>query len=231
MCKILVVDDDPLVLRIVASTLEAAGYDVVGTASAKEAKNFIEKDGLPHLVIVDIRMPGVSGLELCRELRRSSDVPMIMLTSVDDRRTVVKAIQEFADDYVTKPFDPQELAARVRRVISRRGDFSYTFPRVTKIDERLAVDFSSPAAIVDGESVHLTPTEAKILEILVANRGRIVTTGHLLRRVWPDGDVLEDTLRVNIHRLRKKTESEPSRPVYLHTEHGVGYAFRQSSNA
>jgi DNA-binding response OmpR family regulator len=148
-----------------------------------------------------------------------------LLTAVDEEETVIQGIEQFAEDYVIKPFSPRELIARVQRVLRRIGDFAYALDPVTQVDERLGVDFAHQQAIVDGRPAPLTPTETKLLYILMRNAGHPVTTGFLLRRLWPWQEVFEDTLRVHIHRLRHKIESTPSKPRYIVTERGLGYSF------
>lgn len=229
--QVLVVDDDPTIRSLLRPHLQDVGFEVLTAASTDEALDNIARDGLPHLAIVDIKMPGRSGIELCQEIHRYSDLPIIMLTAVDDEETVVEAIQQFAEDYVTKPFRPAELAARALRVHSRRSDEGYGAGRELRIDDDLSVDFTQCLAIRDGEEVHLTATETKILYILVRRAGRPVTTSYLLDRIWPQGDVFEDTLRVHMHRLRQKLEPDSSSPIYLHTERGVGYSFVDSPRA
>jgi DNA-binding response OmpR family regulator len=167
----------------------------------------------------------MNGFEFCREVQSYSDLPVIVLTAVDEEETVIRGIEQYAEDYVTKPFSPRELVARVQRVLRRMGDFSYTLAPVTKVDDRLAVDFAQQQALVDGEAIPLTPTETKILYILMRNAGRTVTTDFLLRRLWPLEEVFEDTLRVHIHRLRKKIQASRSEPQYISTERAVGYRF------
>jgi DNA-binding response OmpR family regulator len=154
-----------------------------------------------------------------------SDLPIIILTAVDEEETAIQAIELFAEDYVTKPFSPRELVARVRRVLRRIGDFAYSLEPLTQVDERLAVDFVGQRALVDGRSVDLSPTEAKILYLLMRSAGRTVSSGYLLRRVWPLEEVFEDALRVNVHRLRKKIGASPAGLPYIITERGVGYGF------
>ena len=229
--QLLVVDDDPTIRSLLRPHLENVGFEVLTAGSTDEALDQIAREGLPHLAIVDINMPGRNGIELCQEIHRFSDLPIIMLTAVDDENTVVETIQQFAEDYVTKPFRPAELAARAIRVHSRRGDESYGAGRELRIDEDLSVDFTRCLARRDGEEVHLTATETKILYILVRRAGRPVTTSYLLGRLWPQGDVFEDTLRVHVHRLRQKLEPDSSEPIYLRTERGVGYSFVDSPEA
>lgn len=221
--RILVVDDDPAILRLVRDKLEHAGFDVRTAASGREALDLIEQQGLPHLAIVDIRMPGMNGFEFCSIVQEFSDLPVILLTSVDEEETIIRGIEYFAEDYVTKPFSPRELVARVRRVLRRIGDFGYTLAPVIPVDDRLAVDFAHKQAVVEEQLVSLTPTESKLLYILMRNAGRVVGTDFLLRRLWPMEEVFEDSLRVHVHNLRRKIEVDPAQPYYILTERTLGY--------
>ena len=223
--RILVVDDDPAIVRLVRDKLDRAGFEVWTAANGQEAIDVVALRGLPHLAIVDVMMPGMDGFEFCQRTQQFADLPVIMLTAVDEEETVIRGIEHFAEDYVTKPFSPRELVARVQRVLRRIGDFAYALDAVTRVDDRLAVDFAHQQAIVDGEPASLTPTETKLLFILMRNAGRTVTTDFLLRRLWPLEDVFEDVLRVHVHRLRHKIEPAPSQPRYLVTERGLGYRF------
>jgi DNA-binding response OmpR family regulator len=223
--RVLVVDDDPSILRLVGDKLDRAGFEVWTADSGEQALDLIERRGLPHLAVVDISMPGIDGFEFCRTVQEHSDMPAIMLTALDEEETVIRGLEHHAEDYVTKPFSPRELLARVQRVLRRMGDFAYTLEPVTRVDDHLAVDFVHRRAIIDGQPVSLTPTETKILYILMRNGGRIVTNGFLLRRLWPLDEVFEDTLRVHVYRLRRKIEPTPAQPRYVVTERGVGYRF------
>ena len=223
--KILVVDDEPDIVSVVRMTLEAEGFDVQTAYSAQEAFDLINRKGLPHLAVLDIMMPGTDGITLARKLQKFSDLPVIMLTAIDEESTVVKTIEEVAEDYVSKPFRPKELAARVKRVIRRIGDFAFRLETLTVIDDHLAVDFAAKRALIDEMPVSLTPTETKILHILIRSARRTVTTEYLLARLWPLDEVYEDTLRVHVHRLRQKIEPDASKPHYLITQRGVGYSF------
>jgi DNA-binding response OmpR family regulator len=167
----------------------------------------------------------MGGFEFCQTVHEFCDLPIIMLSAVDEEETIIRGIRHFAEDYVTKPFSPRELVARAERVIRRIGDFSFTLVPVIRIDDRLAVDFARQRAIVAEHTVDLTPTETKILYILMRNAGRVTTTDFLLRRLWPLEEIFEDTLRVHVHRLRKKIEGDPGEPQYIATERGVGYRF------
>jgi DNA-binding response OmpR family regulator len=223
--NILVVDDDVDLLRLISSSLKEAGFEVWPASSAERALELVAQRGPPHLAIVDILLPGLDGLGLARKLQEWSDLPIVMLTSVDEEETVVQAIERFAEDYIVKPLKPRELVARIERVLRRIGDFAYTLEPVVRIDERLAVDFAHQRALVESRPVPLTATETKLLYVLVRNAGRVVESDFLLRRLWPHEEVFEDTLRVHIHRLRGKIEPTPSRPRYIVTERGLGYRF------
>ena len=223
--RILVVDDDPDILRMVRVTLELEGFEVGTAESATAAQEWIGQHGLPHLAIVDIMMPGTNGIELAREVQKFADLPVIMLTAVGDDETVASTINEVAEDYVIKPFHSDVLAARVKRLIRRMGDFDYALAPVTRIDDYLAIDFVNQKAMAGEKKVSLTPTETKLLHILIRSSRRTVTTDFLLRRIWPMDEVFEDTLRVHVHRLRQKIEPQPSSPRYLITQRGTGYSF------
>jgi DNA-binding response OmpR family regulator len=223
--RILVVDDDPEVRKLTTAALEHGDYGVWTAESGEQALEILNEKGLPHLAIIDIRLPGLDGLALCQKIQAISDVPVIMLTVVDDEETVVKAIEEFAEDYIIKPFNPPELVARVGRVLKRMGDFSYTLQPIIKVDTNLSVDFVRQRAIINDRPLALTPTETKLLYILMQNAGKTVLTNYILGRVWSNQTADENTLRVHIHRLRQKIEVSPSRPRYIVTERGAGYSF------
>ncbi len=224
--RILVVDDSHLILRIVESALEEAGYHVNTSASGEDALELINRFGLPHLALVDINMPpGMDGFEFCEVIHSFSDLPVIMLTAMDEEHTIVQALDQYAEDYITKPFHVGELVARVRRVLRRVGSFAYALEPLTQVDGRLQVDFSNKQVIVDGEVISLTPTEAKLLYILMRNAGRTVTSEFILQRLWPLEVAQEDRLRVYVHRLRRKIEMDDEGPRYIVSERGVGYSF------
>ena len=223
--RILAVEDDPDLLRLIRRELEGAGFTVWACPSAEEALDTIARRGLPHLALVDILLPGIDGLALARRLQEWSDLPIVMLTSVDEEETVVQAIERFAEDYIRKPFKPREMVARVERVFRRIGDFAYALQPVMRVDGSLSIDFAHQRAVIDGREVALTSTETKLLYVLLRHAGRVVATDFLLRRLWPSDEVFEDSLRVHVHRLRAKIEPEPSRPRYVVTERGTGYRF------
>ncbi len=223
---ILAIDDNLYTLRIVQHTLEQAGYKVLTAVSGEEALNIITEHGLPHLVVVDIHMPpGMSGFEFCRTVHQFSDLPAIMLTAVNEEATIIEGLDEHAEDYIIKPFSPAELVARVKRVLRRMGDFAYTLAPLTQVDERLTINFPARKAIVNDKPVSLTPTETKLLYILMRNAGQTVTTDFIIRRIWPLEPAFEDRLHVHMHRLRRKIEDK-THPRYIVSERGSGYIFR-----
>lgn len=223
--RILTVEDDPSNRILTQTALEAAGFEVWSAASAEEALDILEKRGLPHLALFDIMMPGLDGLQLARKIQEFIDLPIIMLTSVTDKATLVDAIDGVAEDYINKPFHHGELVARVRRLLRRIGDYAYTQDPRIQIDDRLAVEFAKRRVIIENREVELTPTETKLLYILLRSAGRPVQTDYLLRRLWPMEDVFEEALRTHVYRLRQKIEVSPKKPKYVLTLRGLGYTF------
>lgn len=226
--RILAIDDNAYTLRLVEFTLREAGFRVTTAISGEEALTSIETIGLPDLAVVDLHMPGISGFEFAHRVHQYSDLPIIMLTAVNHEETVVEGLEEHAEDYIVKPFSHGELVARVRRVLRRMGEFPCDLEPQTRIDDRLAIDFPNRTAIVEDKSETLTPTETKLLYILMRRSGQIVPTEYILRRLWPTEPVFEDRLHVHLHRLRRKIEDkkDKNRPRYIISERGAGYSFR-----
>ncbi|HEY1407755.1 MAG TPA: response regulator transcription factor [Promineifilum sp.] len=229
--RILVVDDSDYTLRLVEMTLRDAGFRVLTAVSGEAALENIETTGLPDLAVVDLHMPGISGFEFAHRVHQYSDLPIIMLTAVNNEDTIVEGLEEHSEDYIVKPFSPGELVARSRRVLRRMGEFDYDLEPRTRIDERLLIDFPNRTAIVDGVEEVLTPTETKLLYILMRKAGHTVPTDYILRRLWPLEPVFEDRLHVHLHRLRRKIEDkkDKARPRYIVSERGAGYSFRDLS--
>jgi DNA-binding response OmpR family regulator len=225
--RILIIDDDESIRRMVYDKLEYEGYEVWTANDGQHALEIIDRRGLPHLAIVDIHMPGMGGFEFCEIVHQYADLPVILLTAVDDEETIIRGIKYFAEDYVTKPFSPRLLAARVERILHRIGSFAYVMQPKIKVDEFLEIDLAHQEAVVNGELVKLTPIENKILHILMRNAPRVVTNRFLLDRIWPQEAVLEDVLRVHMHRLRDKLEKDSRSSQYIITERGLGYRFQK----
>jgi DNA-binding response OmpR family regulator len=226
--RILVVDDSLSILEIVRSTLTHHGFEVMTAESGEQALEIMEAEGLPHLALVDINMPlGMDGLELCEKILQFCDLPIIMLTAVEETNTIVEAIDRYAEDYMNKPVKAGELLARVRRVLRSIGNFSYPLTQFVQVDANLSVNFATLTAVVQGQEVSLTPTEAKLLYILMRQKGNVVSTEFMLRRLWPaDTDFAdEDRLRVYVHRLRSKIEPKKGGTRYVVSKRRKGYAF------
>ena len=221
--NILVVDDEPQIRRVMRSTLSAHGYVISEAKTGEEALEVMRKER-PDLILLDVNMPGMGGLEACREIRRTSDAPIIMLTVRNAERDKVAALDAGADDYVVKPFGIEELLARIRAAL-RRYSPADAIPAYVSKD--LAIDFESRLVNVRGAAVHLTPKEYDVLKYLVANQGKPLTHRRLLQAVWgPDYGNETENLRVVINQLRKKIEADPARPKYIVTEPWVGYRFQ-----
>jgi two-component system KDP operon response regulator KdpE len=222
---ILIVDDEPKMIRFVRMNLELEGYQVAGAGDGLEALEKV-RDDLPDLVLLDVMMPEMDGFETLARLREISTVPVIMLTVKGDEEDRIRGLELGADDYVTKPFSPRELASRIRAVLRRAEMPSPVAKTEIEIDERLQVDFRQREVIVDGERVRLRPTEYRLLYHLVNNAGWVMTHEMLLSKVW-GYEYREETglLRLYITYLRKKIEPDPGNPRYIFTERGVGYRF------
>jgi len=224
--RILVVDDEPGITFLLKTKLELAGFEVISASNGKQALEVIKSQGLPNLAIVDILMPEMDGLTFCKHVRDFSDLPIIMLTSVGDEDTIVEAIDSFADDYVLKPFRPRELIARVKRVLDRFASQIFSNDIVIQVDDRLAINFANQKIVVENKDINLTPTENKLLYILFSHTGSTLPSKYLQSRMWVQGAVVGETLRVNIHRLRQKIEIDAKKPFYIRTIKGKGYQFR-----
>ncbi len=219
---ILVVDDEPQIRRVMRTALSAEGYTVVEARSGEEALEQFRSERA-DLVLLDMNMPGQGGLETCREIRESSDIPIIMLTVRNTEKDKVMALDAGADDYVVKPFATQELLARIRAAL-RRSPASELIPAFESKD--LRIDFERRSVTLRERPVRLTPKEFDILRLLVARQGKAVPHRALLQGVWgPDYGDETEYLRVFINQLRKKIEPDPRHPRYIRTEPWVGYRF------
>jgi two-component system KDP operon response regulator KdpE len=224
---ILIVDDEPQIRRVLRTTLTAQGYSIVEARDGQEALEKLRSER-PDLVLLDVNMPVMDGLETCREMRRGSDVGIIMLTVRNAEQDKVRALDAGADDYVVKPFGIQELLARVRAVL-RRGTIEET--QNILASKELSFDFGKRTIVVRGSAVHLTPKEFEVLRELVANNGKPMSHRRLLQAVWgPDYGDETESLRVVINQLRKKIELNPAKPKFIQTEPWVGYRFSVPSD-
>ena len=219
--RILVVDDDPQIRRVLKVTLSGQGFEV---DDARDGDLALEKlrNARFDLVLLDINMPGMNGLDVCRAIRSGSQIGIIMLTVRDDEADIVEALDAGADDYVTKPFKPSELSARIRAALRRAPWGQGPSGRLSL--GTVTVDFDTREVTAAGGRVRLTPKEFDLLRYLVTHANKVISHRELLQAVWgPDYGDQVDYLRVVVNQLRKKIEPAPSSPVYVLTEPWVGY--------
>ncbi len=224
--KVLIVEDDDKIRKLVTDHLSRSGFEVIGMEDGPSALEYIRNEGLPHIALVDLMLPNnMHGFEFASRLKSMADVPIIFVTAVRDTDTVVQGLKKYAEDFVVKPFDARELEARIRVVLARMPSLDYANEPIVEIDAHLQIDFAHNRVILDGKSITMTPTESILLHVLLRNAGRVVENRMLIARVWPEENVFEDTLRVHMHRLRRKLEADSHHPHYIRTERGVGYMF------
>lgn len=223
--KILVIEDDEGLVQLLRWQLEEEGYQVLYARDGVEGLR-VAQEHEPHLVLLDLMLPRMSGWETCRRIRESSEVPIIMLTARNTSFDKVRGLDLGADDYMTKPYSQAELVARIRAAL-RRSRYPLSENPILPVDDRLVIDRARCRVIVDGRKVELSPTEYRILCCFLDNRGRILTHQSLLTQVW-GWEYAEETdyLKVYIHHLRKKIEKDPRKPSYIVTERGLGYRFQ-----
>jgi DNA-binding response OmpR family regulator len=223
MTTVLVVDDEPIVREVVVRYLEREGYRTLEAANGDRARELVERES-PQLVVLDLMLPGTDGLALCRWIRSRSDLPVIMLTARGEEADRIVGLELGADDYVTKPFSPRELAARVRTVLRRATP---PVPKQERLSfDGLAIDAASREVRKAGRPLQLTAKEFDLLWFLASHPQRVFSRDQLMDRVWGYEAALDTgTVTVHVRRLREKIEDDPSRPRYLQTVWGVGYRF------
>ena len=224
--RILVVDDEPQITRVLRRSLTSHGYDIRSAADGESALETFG-DWRPDLVITDLSMPNVNGIELCRRLRKLSAVPIVVLSVKGEEKTKVEALDAGADDYVTKPFGMDELLARIRAALRRTTEPQSDDPASTELEAgHFRVDLEARSVTVGDRQVHLTPKEYDLLVYLIRHPGKVLTHRTLLAAVW-GGNYVEQTeyLRVFIGQLRKKIETDSGSPRYILTEPWIGYRF------
>jgi DNA-binding response OmpR family regulator len=220
---VLVVDDEPIVREVVVRYLQREGYRTLEAADGERARELLERDA-PSLVVLDVMLPGTDGLALCRWIRSRSDLPVIMLTARGEEADRIVGLELGADDYVTKPFSPRELAARVRTVLRRAR--TPEPPRAALTYGELVIDAASRDVTKAGEPLRLTAKEFDLLWFLASHPRKVFSRGQLMDRVWGYEAALDTgTVTVHMRRLREKIEDDPSRPRFLETVWGVGYRF------
>jgi two-component system, OmpR family, KDP operon response regulator KdpE len=221
--KILLVDDDAQVRRALRTTLTSSGYMVVEARTGEEAIEEVQADGAVDMILLDIKMPGMGGLEACRKIRKIFDVPILVISVCRTQEEKVQAFDAGADDYLVKPFGIQELLSRIHALRRRSSDLEAIPPFESG---NLKIDFERRRVTVEGQSVHLTPSEFELLRYLALNEGKPVAHHTLLQSLWGPEHVREiQRLRVTINQLRRKIELDPARNRYIHTEHQFGYRF------
>ncbi|MCU1334592.1 MAG: two component transcriptional regulator, winged helix family [Bryobacterales bacterium] len=225
--RVMVVDDEASARRVLRTALISRGFEIVDVRSGEEALASVGSAS-PDVVLLDLKMPGMGGLATCRALRTHSQVPIIVVSVRQTEKDKIEALETGADDYVTKPFEIDELVARIRAV-KRRS--SWTAPRFLTLDQ-VEIDLRSREVKREGITTHLTAKEFKLLDVLISHSGEIVSYRRLLQAVWgPDyGDEIE-YLRVCINQLRKKIEPHPGEPRYILTDPHAGYRFVRPSSS
>ncbi|MGA2607277.1 MAG: response regulator transcription factor [Terriglobia bacterium] len=226
IATLLVVDDEPQIRRVLRATLSSNGYDVIEAKNGQEAIEMAVRER-PDLILLDVNMPDMSGLEACSKIRLSFEGPIIMVTVRNSEQDKIVALDAGADDYVVKPFGMGELLARIRAAL-RRSSSEEPLPKIETPE--LGVDLESRMVIVRGQRVHLTPKEFDVLRLLVIQQGKALTHKRILQAVWgPDYAEETENLRVVINQLRKKIEKDPAHPRYIVTEPWLGYRFQLPS--
>lgn len=223
--KVLLVEDDLSIGKLVTDYLSKHGYEVTAVTDGPDALEHVKSHGLPHIALIDLTLPTTHGFDVSHKLKSMADVPIIFITATSDTDTIVEGLKKYAEDFIVKPFELRELEARIQVVLARMPSLDYASEPIVQIDQYLSIDFAHNRIILNGKSTGLTPTESILLHVLLRNAGRVVENRMLIARVWPSEDVYEDTLRVHMHRLRRKLEADSHHPHYIRTERGIGYMF------
>lgn len=229
MKRILVVDDEPQIVKVMKSYLEKAGYHVVTAADGNTAVQVFHSEK-PDFVILDLNLPGMDGLDVCRTIRREADIPILMLTARVEETDKLIGLELGADDYVIKPFSPREVVARVRTIF-RRASGSPSRPEIFQFGD-LVIDTEKHSVILSSRSIDLTPTEFDLLVVMARQPRRVFTRLQLMEQAQGDAfEGYERTIDAHIKNLRLKLEPNPKKPVYIHTVFGVGYKLQVGPDA
>jgi len=222
--KILIIEDEVKILDVIASYLKNEGYDVYSSVNGLDGLKLFESIS-PHLVILDLMLPGLSGEEICRSIRITSNTPVLMLTAKSSEESKIQGFTIGADDYVTKPFSPRELVQRVKAIL-RRSYEKDIVSNTLSFDNILEIDITSHEVSKDGKIVNLTPNEYKILKIFALNPGQVFTREQLVEKAFGyDYEGYDRTIDTHIKNLRQKIEDNPKSPKYILTVYGIGYKF------
>lgn len=222
---VLVIDNDETVGQSLSRNRKGDDFSFESFQDAAGALDRLKSRPSPDIVLVAAQLPGAGGLDCAREIKSIADIPIILMAGVDDLDAGFSAFANYAEDFIVKPLDAGELEARIRIALKRMPAYDYAGEPVIVVDEQLSIDFAHNRAIYAGKTISLTPIEATLLRILVRNAPRVVQSHTLLARAWPAGAAIEDTLRVHMHRLRRKLEPDTRHPHYILTERGSGYRF------
>lgn len=223
---VLIIANDPNLSQSVSEFLDCATYEIIAADDAALAMEYVREQGLPSIALISRQLPSMSGFEIAKRLKALADLPVIFILS-DFSDDLVDGLKRYADDFLFQPFALVELRIRLQLVLARLPTFDYNGEPIIRVDEHLSIDFAHNRITVAGKRVGLTPTESILLHVLLRNAPRVVQNRTLLSRVWSGDDVFEDTLRVHMHRLRRKVEADAHHPHYIRTERGVGYRFTQ----
>jgi len=225
---VLVIESDARICRTVAEFLDSSTYEVVAVDDSPAALEFARQRGLPSVALIGMQLPGMSGFEAANRLKAIADLPVIFLIRGGGvNGALLEGLNKYADDFVFLPLEMRELQVRLRMVLARAPIIDYDNEPIIRVDENLSVDFAHNRIEVAGRTIGLTPTESILLHVLLRHAPRVVQNRTLLSRVWSTEAVYEDTLRVHMHRLRRKLETDSHHPHYIRTERGVGYRFTQ----
>ncbi|MCY3867057.1 MAG: response regulator transcription factor [Chloroflexi bacterium] len=224
---VLIIENDPCLRQSIVDFLDSTRYEALAVHDAPPAIEYVRRQGLPSIALIGMQLPSMSGFEIANRLKARADLPVLFLLSSDPSDDIVDGLKTYADDFVVAPFTMRELQTRTEMVLTRVPVIDFDSEPIIFVDENLSIDFAHNRVMVAGKNVGLTPTESILLHVLVRNAPRVVQNRTLLSRAWTAENVFEDTLRVHMHRLRRKLESDSHHPHYIRTERGVGYRFTQ----
>jgi len=223
MPTLLVIEDDQVIADFMKVVLEKENYQVFETHSALEGLSTFRMWSI-DLILLDLGLPDQDGLELLNQIRKDSDIPIIIISARDDEQTKVKALDIGADDYITKPFGTPELLARIRTTLRHYNQYSKITESIKRIDNgALCIDIEHHNVTKNNQKIHLTPIEYKIVQLLAENMGKVLTHSFISKKIWGPFTNESKTLRVNMSNIRKKIEANPLDPEYIMTEIGIGY--------
>lgn len=224
---ILIVEDDKYIVNFMSMTLKEEGYGYYIAKSVKEAISLFYANQ-PDMILLDLGLPDGDGIDVVRNVRELTNTPIIVVSARQEEQEKIQILDAGADDYVTKPFYMGELMARIRVAMRKMEHMTPECAPEMFVKDYLTVDYIKRSVMIDGEEIHLTPIEYKILVLLIANRGKVLTHNYILKEIWGYGEGVEaGTLRVFMATLRRKIEKNPSEPIFIQTEVGVGYRFRE----